>query len=59
MTITRNGETDVTKCFILYTRSERLARMIQTKQANNKTGNVSIKVTLSRVRATVDAVEMQ
>jgi len=54
MTITRNGETDVTKCFMLCTRSKRrLARMIQTKQANNK------KVTLSSVRATVVAVKKQ
>jgi len=49
------GETDVTKCFMLCTRSERLARMIQT----NKTGNVSVKVTLSRVFATDVALEKQ
>lgn len=56
MTITRNVETDVTMCFMLCTRSERLARMIQTRQAH-KTGNVSINVTLRRVHATVVAVE--
>jgi len=59
MTITRNKETDVTMCFMLCTRSERIARMIQTKPAYNKTGNVSINVTLRCVRATVIAVEKQ
>jgi hypothetical protein len=58
MTITKNGETDITMCFILCTRSERLADMLQTKQAY-KIGNVSINATLSRVRATVVAVEKQ